>query len=91
MQPSLEWVRHLKTDKEKKEFFELLLSSRQVLGRLLELIHEKQSQIEKAEIDPSKYDSGYAFFQAHLNGKRSGLTEIEKLVEFIEQNSKGRP
>lgn len=85
MTPSTEWVRHLKTDKEKKEFFELLLSSRQVLGRLAELIKDKQSQIEKAEIDPSKYDSGYAYFQAHLNGRRAGLTEIEKLVEFINQ------
>lgn len=88
MQPSTEWVRHLKTEKEKKEFFELLMSSRQVLGRLLELTREKQSQIERAEIDPSKYDSGFAFLQAHLNGKRAGLTEIEKLVEFIE--AKGR-
>lgn len=84
MTPSTEWVRHLKTEKEKKEFFELLLSSRQILDRLLQLVREKQSQIERTEIDPTKYDSGYAFLQAHLNGKRAGLTEIEKLVEFIE-------
>lgn len=88
MKPSLEWVRHLKTEKEKKEFIELLLSSRQVLGRLLELIREKQSTIERSEIDPNNYDSGYAFYQAHMNGKRSGLTEIERLIEFID---KGRP
>lgn len=89
MQPSTEWVRHLKTDKEKKEFLELLLSSRQVLSRLLELVREKKGQIDRTEIDPKTYDAGYAFLQSHLNGKRAGLTEIEKLVEFIE--AKGRP
>lgn len=85
MQPSLGWVRHLKTDKEKKEFIELLLSSRQVLGRLYELIKERQDALERIEADPDTYDAGYAYKQAYLNGKRAGLTEIEKLVEFIEQ------
>lgn len=84
---SLEWTKHLKTEKQQEEFRQLLLSSRQVLGRLYDLLEEKEESLTKEEISPENYDAGYPFRQAHQNGRRHELTKLIKLLEFTQ----GRP
>lgn len=84
---SLEWTKHLKTEKEREEFELLLSSSRQVLGRLYDLLEEKEASLTKEEVSPDNYDAGYPFRQAHQNGRRHEIMKLLKLLEFI----KGRP
>lgn len=82
---STDWTKHLKTDKERKDFAALVVNSRTLLGRLLELIDEKLDSIERAEISQQTYENpAYASWQAHQNGRRAALSDIRRLLEFLE-------
>lgn len=87
MKLSSEWFRHLPTG-EQKSFEELVRSSSIVLSRLQALLKEKTASIERWETDPASYDSGYAYKQAYINGKRAGLEEALRLLEFLDQEKR---
>lgn len=81
--PSLEWTKHL-PEKEQEEFRQLLLSSRQVLGRLYDILQEREASLTREEIDPQNYDSGYPYRQSHQNGRRHELTKLLQLLQFTQ-------
>jgi hypothetical protein len=84
MKASSEWYRHLPED-EQKDFIEVLVHSRLILGRLRQMLIEKESALEREEMDKEKYlSAGYPFWQAHINGRRAELQSIRRLLDFIE-------
>lgn len=82
---SVEWTKSLKTQEEKDKFASLVVNNRTLLGRLLEIIDEKLDVIGRAEMSKETYENpAYASWQAHMNGKRASLTEVRRLLEFLE-------
>ena len=82
---SVEWTRHLKSDKEKNELEVTLRNSRVTLGRLKEMLEEKRELSAAKSLTPSSFDdANWAYKQAYQNGYEYGLTQVLKLLEFIE-------
>lgn len=80
-----EWVRHL-PEEERKEFEQLVRNSTVVLGRLMQIIDMKIESIEREELNKETYENpGYPYWQAHVNGRVGGLSEIRRLLEFMEK------
>lgn len=79
------WLKHLGSQDEQKKFEEQVRSSHRVLSRLSELIDEALDGIQIKETKEGTYkDPSWAFYQAHLNGKRASLLELRKLLDFLE-------
>lgn len=82
---SLEWTKGL-AGKEKEDMDVVVRHSTLVLQRLLYIIDDKLSVLERKENDFSTYENpAYATIQGHINGKRASLQEIRRLLEFIEE------
>ena len=81
------WTFHLQNDAEAKQQLELAVRNSTVaLGRLYEILEEKEATIVKKEISSSTYASpSYPYEQAFHNGRRAGLLEIRELIQFIKQ------
>ena len=79
----LEWLKDLKTDKEREEFKQYVLSSQKVLDKLREIVYNMSINEEKVKtID---YDSpSWSHKQAHLNGKQEVYRTLLDLLTFKE-------
>jgi hypothetical protein len=81
------WTNNLKSDEEKVRFRKYMYSSRGVLDRLLEMTKEMDQSLTNQEIDPDVYDSpSWAARQAHTNGYRSCLRNIQKLLTLDQKD-----
>lgn len=81
---SLEWTKNLK-GKEKEDTEATIRNSRVVLGRLKEIIEERNTALQKNEVSPSSFDSpNWALNQAYINGQRYALQDLLKLLSFLE-------
>lgn len=80
----LEWFKHLQSPAEKKELEQAIRHDTYVLGRLLAIVDEKLENVSKSEVSYSDYENpSWAYKQAHLNGVKHGLTEVRKLLAFL--------
>lgn len=84
---SSEWFRHLPKE-EQKDFEEYVRSSVQILSRLQTLLKEKEGSLTVAESKPETYDAGYPYRQAFFNGRRAGLQDTLRLLEFLDQEKR---
>lgn len=80
------WTKHLKEEKKQEQFKNSVLGSKQVLDRAVEILKVEEEKLTREEIDPKNYGSGYAYYQAHLNGVRSGLRKAQDLLNLDQQN-----
>lgn len=81
---SVEWSKHLKTEAERKEFEASVRHDTLVLGRLVEILEEKLSALDREETTPSSYENpAWGYKQAHMNGNRYGLTQVLNLLSFL--------
>lgn len=84
----VDWTKHLKTEAERKEFEASVRHDTLVLGRLAEILSEKLSQLDRAEVSLSEYENpSWAYKQAHANGVRTGLTVVLNLLSFLDHRS----
>jgi hypothetical protein len=80
-----DWLRHLPNELERAEFEKTLRHSRSVFTRLQDILVERMESIDRVEASPESYkEAGWAYQQAHLNGKRSELQALLNLIEFID-------
>lgn len=80
-----DWIKHL-PEKERKDFEDVLRNSTYVLTRLQDILNTKVDTLDRKEVDLTAYENpSWAYQQAHLNGKRSGLLEALRLLEFLDQ------
>jgi hypothetical protein len=81
---SMEWLKGL-SEAERESMTEMIRHDRIVLSRLLGIIDDKLDVLERTEISPDTYENpAYPLLQAHINGKRASLTELRRLLEFLE-------
>lgn len=83
-QLSLEWTKGC--DPQKKEQLEISIrNSTTALGRLYEIIAEREAELTRAECQVSDYDTpNWAVRQAHRNGERSQLRKLRDLLSFLQ-------
>lgn len=78
------WTKHLKTEKERREFEDYLRNSTRALTRLLDIIEESESNLIKKDISETDFeDPNWSHKQAFRNGRLSGLSEIKTILTFI--------
>ena len=78
---SVDWVRHLTSEAERKEFTDTVLHDTLVLGRLRTILEDRIQSMETQEHSLSSYDlPSWGYKQAHLNGRKAELTAILKLL-----------
>lgn len=83
------WTKNLKTEEEKKKFELYVRGSGPLLDRLKELVNEGEESLDKAEVDPTSYDSpNWAYKQADRNGYRRCLQTFRKLLTLDQQKDK---
>jgi hypothetical protein len=80
----LVWTKHIKEPEKREDFEKLLRNSTTVLSRLQDILQEKEASLTSAEQSPETYRAaGYPYLQAHMNGRRAELREIQALLNFI--------
>jgi hypothetical protein len=80
---STEWTRHLRDENERKSFSEAIRNDTLVLTRLQGIIREKLDVLAREEETEDFHDSGYPFRQPFNNGRRAGLKDILRLLDFM--------
>lgn len=80
----VQWTKHLKDQDSRSKMEDTLRASKTALGRLLELVEERESELLRAETSLSDFDDpNWSHKQAFRNGKRSALKDLKELLEFI--------
>lgn len=82
---SIDWTKHIKDDEAKRSFEQSIRGSTVALSRLRDLIRERLKIITSMETRISDYDTpSWSAKQAHRNGQRSALAELEQLLSFLD-------
>jgi acetyl-CoA carboxylase alpha subunit len=80
------WTSHLKTEQEKENFKNEVLSAKSVLERLTQMIDEDVNQLEKSENDQRVYSiPNWSHLQAHKNGNRQSYATIRQMIDLDQQ------
>lgn len=75
------WTQHLKHgSKEKQDFEEYIRNSSGILSRLQRIIEDQEQEIYNQEADGDDYSEGWAYAQAHRNGRKEVLRLLKKIV-----------
>ncbi len=83
----LMWTKHLKSDKEKREFELLLRNNTQLFKVLRRHFWDEVDELTRDESSVDDFDSAaWAFKQAYRNGRRAAFFDLIKLTNFIEGN-----
>lgn len=78
------WTQHLKSEEQKARFLQALRNDTLVLGRLKEVIEEDLAALSRREVRTDSYDSpSWAYQQAHYNGMRQSLMQLQDLLSFL--------
>lgn len=85
------WSAHLKTDKDKQEFENLVLRAKPVLDRLRVLVENKEEELSSFENSLKAYDNpNWHFRQAHINGYKSCQSRLLKLITLDQEGKHDR-
>ena len=80
------WTAHLVDLKDKQSFYAQVQRSKDVLDRLKDLLDEKQKEHDSMELNLEIYNQpNWAERQAHLNGYKSCLRSLRKLIDLDQQ------
>lgn len=82
------WTDHL-PDGQKDRFKTVVQSSRAALDRLSQILVEREKQLERSELRPEAYNnSNWAYLQAHRNGFKQALNQIQELINLDQKEIK---
>ncbi len=82
---SIQWIAD-RAPEDKDKFKELIFNNNKnpVLQRLRDIIVNKRTALEASERDSKIYDNAnWSHKQAHNNGARQALKQIEDLLSFV--------
>lgn len=83
---STQWTKHLKTEKERQDFGDLVRNSTQVLTRLQDMIREGGASDERhVNTDEFFSNPNWANAQAFHMGKRCRDTQLLAILSFLDQ------
>jgi hypothetical protein len=78
------WTKHLKDPTKKTEFEKALRASTLALGRLIEIIEDKQKSLTRTEYKLEDFDQpNWSEKQAFRNGSKATLAELSEILDFI--------
>jgi hypothetical protein len=82
-QLSLEWTKGL--DQKAKESLEFTIrNSATALGRLFEILDQREEELTRQECNLKDYDTpNWEVRQAHRNGERSQIRKLKDLLSFL--------
>lgn len=81
-----QWVKHVKSEEEKKEFEKSVRASRWILDHLMNIVIEDEQALDRSETDPKCFeDPNWSHKQAFKNGYRASLNNIKKLIDLDHQ------
>lgn len=79
----IQWTSHLKTEDERKNFENRVLSAKDILERLAELIEDREKAINTVETGVNIYTvPGWEGALAHYNGEKASLKYIKNLINL---------
>jgi len=79
------WVKHLKTDDERKEFLAKLVASKDVLERLQKLLEEDLKSSSTQSLSKEKYECpNWPYLQADKVGEERALRKVIKIIDLRE-------
>lgn len=82
-----QWTHHLKDPEEKKRFRSYIYNSKGVVDRLLEMLNQREEEINAKEMDEESYDSpSWAALQADRNGRRRELRWMKQLITLDQKD-----
>ncbi len=77
------WTKHLKTEEDKDKFEKSIRSAKHILERLTEILTEAENDLNNSEISSRNYDTpNWDYKQAHVNGQKSTLRTIKRLINL---------
>lgn len=80
---SVQWIKHLRTQKERDDFNAILANSTTVLNRLKDILMEEIEELDKAESSISDFESpAWTHKQAYRNGDRARLRKVLDLIDI---------
>ena len=80
------WVKNLNDPTERDNFEKTLRSSKTALSRLIDLLDEKEAEINRQEATVDDFiNTDWAFKQAFRNGQKSMVREIRQLMAFTKE------
>jgi hypothetical protein len=83
---NLEWTKHLKTDKERKEFEDLLTRNTMIFGRLREIYNNKIKQLDTKDFSEKDFEeANWSDKQANRIGQRKAYHEMLDLIDFTKR------
>jgi hypothetical protein len=82
----LRWTQHLKDPEERTAFESSILGSKRVLNRLMEILQEDETALDRSEIDIKTFEHpNWAYKQAYKNGQRNCIANLKKLIDLDQQ------
>jgi hypothetical protein len=82
----IDWTKHISDQDEKISFEKYIKSCKPLLDHLVKLLQEKYNSLESSELDPKMFDQpNWDYRQAFLNGKKSELSNLIKLINLDQQ------
>lgn len=86
------WTKNLKTNEERDNFNNQVLSAKPVLDRLVQILSEREEELERSERSLKAYDNpNWAYMQAHKNGYYSMLQNVRDLINLDQQKENNGP
>lgn len=77
------WTKNLKTPEDIENFQSMLLGSRPVLERLVDILKEKDEALDRTSLSLTSYDNpNWAFKEAHKNGYSSCIHNLIQLLNL---------
>lgn len=82
----IDWTKHLKEEKDKESFRQILKNSSQLTDRLLRILSDRFNDIERRGMKEEDYaTAGWETLQAFRNGKLATYKEVADLFDFSEK------
>lgn len=80
------WTSHLKTEEEKQRFRNQIISARDVLDRINQILVEDRENLAKSEENIKSYTvPNWDYLQAHRNGMAAYMREMQTLLNLDQQ------
>ena len=80
------WTKHIKDPEEVAAFERKVLSAKEILDKIKDLLKEEEASLERSELDIKSFDQpNWDYRQAYKNGYRASLHWITKLIDLDQQ------
>lgn len=77
------WTSHLKSEQEKQQFKNEILSSKNVFKRQQEILDELKEDVEQHELNTKIYDvPNWDYRQADMNGYKRCLKHVSRIINL---------